>query len=97
MDMMRENPQVCFQADAIIDLQNWESVIAWGRFEEITDMLEREHAMQKIINRVMPLMRGATAQPSHGFTSDASDIGEQVELVVYKIVLSKKTGRFENS
>jgi len=97
IDMMRKNPEVCFQADAITSLQNWESVICWGKFEEITDMLEREHAMQKIINRVMPLMQGENAQPSHGFTSDASEIGFEVELILYKIILSKKTGRFERN
>ena len=96
IDMMRKNPEVCFQADAITNLQNWESVVCWGKFEEITDMLEREHAMQKIINRVMPLMRGESAQPSHGFTGDASDVGFDMELILYKIVLSKKTGRFES-
>jgi len=96
IDMMRKNPEVCFQADAIISLQNWESVICWGKFEEITDMLERERAMQKIINRVMPLMQGETAQASHGFTGNASDVGFEMELILYKIVLSKKTGRFES-
>jgi len=95
IDMMRKNPEVCFQADAITNLQNWESVVCWGKFEEITDMLEREHAMQKIINKVMPLMKGANAQPSHGFISDASEVGDVLELILYKIVLSKKTGRFE--
>lgn len=96
IDMMRKNPEVCFQADAITSLQNWESVICWGKFEEITDMLEREHAMQKIINRVMPLMQGAAAQPSHGFTRDASEVGDEVELILYRIILTKKTGRFES-
>jgi len=43
----------------------------------------------------MPLMQGADAQPSHGFTSAASNVGDEVELIMYKIVLSKKTGRFE--
>jgi nitroimidazol reductase NimA-like FMN-containing flavoprotein (pyridoxamine 5'-phosphate oxidase superfamily) len=95
IDMMRKNPEVCFQADAITSLQNWESVICWGKFEEITDMLERERAMQKIINRVIPLMQGETAQPSHGFTGDASEVGFDLELILYKIVLTKKTGRFE--
>jgi len=95
VDMMRKNPEVCFQADAITNLQNWESVICWGKFEEITDMMEREHAMQKIINKVMPLMQGETAQPSHGFTNDASEVSFEMELILYKIVLSKKTGRFE--
>jgi nitroimidazol reductase NimA-like FMN-containing flavoprotein (pyridoxamine 5'-phosphate oxidase superfamily) len=95
IDMMQKNPDVCFQVDAIDDLLNWESTICWGKFEEIIDMDEKTQAMQKIINRVMPLMHGETAQPSHGFTKDASDVGNEVELILYKIVLSKKTGRFE--
>ena len=95
IDMMRKNPGVCFQIDVIESLTDWESVIAWGKFEELTDILEKQQAMQKIINKVMPLMHGETAQPSHAVTSEASDVGSQVELILYKIVLSKKTGRFE--
>jgi len=95
IDMMRKNPEVCFQTDAIDSLSNWESVIAWGRFEEITDLLEKQLAMQKILNKMMPLMHGETAQPSHGFTSEASDVSNEVELILYKIILTKKTGRFE--
>jgi uncharacterized protein len=93
--MMRKNPEVCFQADAIEDLNNWESVVCWGKFEEIIDMDEKVRMMQKIIDRVMPLMRVGSAQPSHGFSSDASEVGDDMELILYKIILSKKTGRFE--
>ncbi|MDF2430390.1 MAG: uncharacterized protein JWP44_21 [Mucilaginibacter sp.] len=95
IDMMRKNPEVCFQADVITGLQNWECVICWGRFEEITGLREKEIIMQKIINNIMPLMQGETAQPSHGFTGAASEVGEDVELILYKIVLTRKTGRFE--
>jgi nitroimidazol reductase NimA-like FMN-containing flavoprotein (pyridoxamine 5'-phosphate oxidase superfamily) len=95
IEMMRKNPDVCFQVDAIDNLLNWESAVCWGKFEEITDFHEKSHVMQKIINWVMPLMKGETAQPSHGFTDNASDVGDDVELILYKIVLVKKTGRFE--
>lgn len=95
IDMMRKNPEVCFQADAITNLRNWESIICWGRFQEITDLFEREFAMQRIVNKVMPLMRDESAQPSHGFITDANEVGDNVELILYKIVLTKKTGRFE--
>jgi nitroimidazol reductase NimA-like FMN-containing flavoprotein (pyridoxamine 5'-phosphate oxidase superfamily) len=97
MQIMRKNPDVCFQVDAIDDLLNWESVIAWGKFEEIYDIYKKTEVMQKIINKMMPLMRGDSAQPSHGFTGDASEIGDDVELILYKITLTKKTGRFEKS
>jgi len=95
IDMMRKSPDVCFQADDIENLLNWQSVICWGKFNEITDMQEKQDTMQNIINRVMPLMKGETAQPSHGFTASDSDIGDVVELILYKIILTKKTGRFE--
>jgi len=36
-----------------------------------------------------------TNHPSHGITELESDIGTRVELIVYKIVLTKKTGRYE--
>ncbi len=97
INMMRKNPEVCFQVDAIDDLLNWESVICWGKFEEITELHEKTEAMQKLINWLMPLIKGETGQPSHGFTSEASEIGDKVELILYKITLVKKTGRFERT
>src|ERR1700682_700625 len=36
IDMMRKNPKVCFQADNTKNLANWQSVICWGEFEELT-------------------------------------------------------------
>jgi len=33
IDMMRENPEVCFEVDHIKDITNWESVIAWGNLK----------------------------------------------------------------
>ena len=95
INIMRKNPDVCFQVDDIQDLENWESVIAWGKFEEIFDMHQKTHVMQMLINKVMPLMKNESSQPSHGFTDNASDIGDNVELIIYKISLDKKTGRFE--
>jgi nitroimidazol reductase NimA-like FMN-containing flavoprotein (pyridoxamine 5'-phosphate oxidase superfamily) len=70
-------------------------VIAWGRFEEITDMDEKQQAMQAIIHRIMPLAQNAPDHPSHGITENESDVGSKVELIVYKITLAEKTGRFE--
>jgi len=95
IDMMRKNPEVCFQADSIKNLSNWESVICWGRFHEINDPFEREFALQRITNKVIPQMREETAQPSHGFIAGEREAINSAALILYKIVLSKKTGRFE--
>ncbi|NHA03369.1 pyridoxamine 5'-phosphate oxidase family protein [Mucilaginibacter sp. HC2] len=95
IDMMRKNPEVCFEVDDIQSIFHWKSVIAWGRFEEITDMDEKQQAMQAIIHRIMPLAENAPDHPSHGITEKESDVGSKVELIVYKIALAEKTGRYE--
>jgi nitroimidazol reductase NimA-like FMN-containing flavoprotein (pyridoxamine 5'-phosphate oxidase superfamily) len=97
IEMMRKNPEVCFEVDDIKSVFKWQSVIAWGRFEEIIDIKENEQAMQRLIHRIMPLSDNATDHPSHGITESDSDIGANVELIVYRIKVSRKTGRFEQS
>ena len=95
MDMLEKNPQVCFQVDDIRALTNWESVIAWGTFKKIVDRKEMNRAMMALISHVMPAMDNFDGNPSHGITDDESDIGSKFDLILYKIRLDKKTGRFE--
>ena len=96
IDMMRKNPQVCFEVDKIKDVTNWESVIAWGKFEEITDMKEKQQVLQKLVDRITPYIIDDSVTREHGFVDEESDVGTTVELIMYKIIVSKKTGRFEN-
>ncbi len=96
IDMMRKNPQVCFEVDKIKDVTNWESVIAWGKFEEITDMAEKQKVLQKLVDRITPYIMDDSVTREHGFVDEESDVGTKVELIMYKIIVSKKTGRFEN-
>ena len=37
IDIMRKNPNICIQVEHIESQYEWESVICWGLFEEITD------------------------------------------------------------
>jgi len=97
IDMMRKNPKICFEVDEIKSIFNWKSVVAWGEFEEVTDMDEKERLMQGLIHRIMPFSNNPGDHPSHGITERDSDIGETVEIIVYKIRLDRMTGRFEQS
>lgn len=40
IDWMRANPFVCLQADEVVNLEEWTSVIVLGRFEELPDVPE---------------------------------------------------------
>ena len=95
IDIMRKNPKVCFQVDEIRTIFNWQSVLAWGRFEELVDMAEKERAMQAIRHRLMPFSEKPADHPSHGFSAKEEDIWAKVPLILYKIVLINKTGRYE--
>ncbi len=95
--MMRENPHVCFEIDDIRSVFQWKSVIAKGVYEEITDIDEKQQAMQGIIHRIMPLVTNPEGHPSHGITEKDSDVGTTVELIVYRIRLEDVTGRFEQN
>ena len=63
--MMRKNPAVCVEVDRMENLANWRSVIAWGRFEELTGA-DASAALITLRQRLRPLMVSETSQPSHG-------------------------------
>lgn len=96
IDMMRKNPEVCFEVEEIHSVFRWQTVISWGKFEEITDPQERGMAMQGLIHKIMPLVSDPAQHPFHAITVNEYDIETKIELIFFKIILHKKTGRFEN-
>src|SRR5687768_6127046 len=46
IDMMRKNPDICIEVDVMSDMANWKSVIAWGTFEELKDIEERNNGLK---------------------------------------------------
>lgn len=94
IDMMRKNPNICFEVDIRENMGNWRSVIAWGAFEELTKPVDREAGMQIILDRITPIMTGATTVQNPMIDAQENYI-EAMRGVVYRIELTKKTGRFE--
>jgi len=94
INMLRKNPDCCFEVDAMQNMANWQSVIAWGTFEELHGE-EATKAMQKLINRLLPLMTSQTSQPSHGLEQIPKQDTHLVKVIVYRIRIKEKTGRFE--
>lgn len=87
LHMMRENPHVCFEVDHMDDLANWCSVIAWGTFEELRGG-QAERAMELLVEQIEPRVNGppgASVHPTHATEP----------VVLYRIHLEEKTGRFE--
>jgi nitroimidazol reductase NimA-like FMN-containing flavoprotein (pyridoxamine 5'-phosphate oxidase superfamily) len=96
MALMRKNPAVCFEVDDTTDTANWQSVIAWGRFEEVAGPEERNRALRILNDRVLPLQSSTTMHLGASWPFSAGELSE-VDGLVFRIYLTKKTGRFESS
>ena len=96
IDMMRKNPKVCFEVDSMENMSNWRSVIAWGEFEELTDPEDREKGMQILWDHIMPYMTGETTV-QHSMKDAHGKYIEAMQGVMYRVKLSKKTGRYEKT
>jgi nitroimidazol reductase NimA-like FMN-containing flavoprotein (pyridoxamine 5'-phosphate oxidase superfamily) len=96
ISMMRQNPKICFQTDHMDDMANWKSVIAWGEFEELSEPGERNHALQKLIARNLPLVSSETVHLSPNWPFTPEDV-TSIKGIVYRIKLKEKTGRYEKS
>ena len=95
LDIMRENPKVCFEVEVFSHMADWKTVIVWGRFEEITDVDERKKALQILHNRHLPLIPSETVKLSQYWPFTPADLNS-IGGTVYRIVIEEKTGRFEN-
>lgn len=92
--MMRQNPIVCFEVDHIHNMANWQSVISWGRYQELKGKAA-EQALLTIANRVHPISTSETSVPRHGLERPHEPVSPEFKLVVFKITLTESTGKFE--
>ena len=94
--IMRKNKNVCFEVDSMHNMGKWQSVIAWGVYEEITNETERYNALQILHRRILPVVSSVTAKLSPEWPFSPVDINT-IKGIVFRIRLDKKTGRFENN
>ncbi len=94
IDMMRCNPEVCFEVYRNENMSNWQSVIAWGRYEELDDAAERVDALKILLERELPVVSSATVHLTEDWPFVPDDLN-QIKGVVFRIRLSKITGKYE--
>lgn len=98
VEMMRENPNVCFEIDHSPDLASWESVIVHGRYEELRDEAAQA-AVTVLVGRLNRLRTSEGLTPPHGAGRSevgSEEAGPRLE-VVYRIVVEERSGRFEHA
>ena len=96
LDIVRKNPNICFQVDMMTDMANWQSVLVFGQFEELTEGdAESQIARETLFARVFSLMTSSTVHAHEHEPGTAVDDSNRVKPVMYRIVITRKTGRFE--
>jgi uncharacterized protein len=90
------HPSLCFEVELLKDLANWQTVIAHGIFEELTDPALRLDALQKLNARKLPVITSQTTRLTEEWPFVAKELG-LLEGVTFRIHLHSKSGRFEKA
>lgn len=93
--MMRARPSVCIEVERIESAGDWQTVIAWGRFEELHGA-DAEAGMERLIAHLWPAL-GAAVRPMPDALKAELVSRALRHGVVFRIVLTERTGRFERS
>lgn len=93
--IMRRNPSVCFQVDHIASLRSWYSILAWGKYEELTTVAEQK-AVEKLFNeRLAVFALGETVSLSREFDQRPHIVEKRLKPVFWKIKVEDLSGRYE--
>jgi uncharacterized protein len=84
LDALRANPRVCLQVDEIKDPYNWRSVIAYGTFEEVSNVETKENVLTRLYSR-LPHMTPVESRLVNGMK----------ETIVFRIKVEEVTGMAE--
>jgi uncharacterized protein len=110
IQMMRNNPNVCFEIDWMKDMSNWKSVIVYGTFEELKGE-DANNGLEILMKSIMHNLdrksspTGVSGNDNLGIQNFAfqhsflspflhSKNNEIFEIVVYRIKVNESTGKF---
>lgn len=96
INIMRQNPNVCFEVDELTDFTHWKSVIVFGRYVEIEVEEEQKEVMDAYVNSLMRIKLSETALLPEIHQARLHPRTGPLNTVIYKIVIDKMTGRYES-
>jgi nitroimidazol reductase NimA-like FMN-containing flavoprotein (pyridoxamine 5'-phosphate oxidase superfamily) len=87
---MRDNPRVCVEADRIVNRSDWQSLVIFGRYEELpatAEFLERQEFAHALLSR------GADWwDPGYTKTVDAAGAERPLVPVYFRISVDEISG-----
>ena len=95
IEIMRENPEVCFEVDRWEEDGGWRSAIVWGTFEEFSTVKAQRAAMRVYARQMARVIPNYKSMPSHGFVRGNKSYTDPFKSVVFGIRIKERTGRYE--
>jgi hypothetical protein len=88
INIMRKNPDVCFEVEQIKTYTRWKTVLAWGRYQELHDERDRYNAMKLFTDKLLHV------KLSQSHATSLHSAGAQ-KPVIFRIILNELSGKFE--
>lgn len=93
---MRQNPNICFQIDVSHQFSNWQSVVVYGKFEELHGAsIEKARAL--LASKIMPIMTDSKIHPHEHWEGHEGflDNSQRFKPIIFKLKIEKFSGRFD--
>ena len=94
LSILRKNANVCFEVGVMIDNKNWQTVLVYGKFEELYGK-KAEKAKDTLYNSSFYLMSHSSIHTHQHKVSGKLDDSNRKKAIMYRINIKKITGRFE--
>ena len=92
LDIIRKNPNVCFEVDIINNAGSGESVLITGTFRELKGKIS-ENKRKYLFDRVWPLSTSAAVHAHEHEVLWKVDDDERIKPTMYLIKILEKSGR----
>ena len=93
VEIMRKNQNVCIQVDIINSMLHYQSVIAFGKYEEL-NMQETDIYRSELYKNIFTLM-SQTRIHLFEHASSATETTITEKPIMARVVISEMTGKFE--
>lgn len=97
LDVLRKNPNVCFEVDIANDISNWQSAVVYGQFEEL-EKEAAEEARTILFDKAMPLMTKSMIHQHEHDEGQGHELPDKnrVKPIMFRIKINEKSGRFQS-
>ena len=91
---MRKNANVCIQIDIVNSINNYQSVIVFGEFEELKNW-EAEKARKEMFEKIYSLLTQSRTHPFEHQSNHALDDTLRSKKMMFRIRIQEKFGRYQ--